>query len=198
MAFLKEIQGMGPEITPPRFFSLEFHTGFFPRLLRDRLRRKKSETPGITFTPTAEMIIGLAVCLILAVIGIPLAWTEGSIVGWILSIVGVGGIIGLVILSVGGQWGEQPTYDNFLTGIFSFFVCLGLFIGIPVGMGRHSFWFGVSAALAGLVGGYVIGIFVGFRFQHFGWLAVIINMLAAFAAIGLVAAGLILLFVHIV
>jgi len=82
-----------------------------------------------------EMIIGLAVCLVLALIGIPYALTQGSIIGWILSIAGVGGIVILVILSIGSQWGDRPTYNDFLAGVFLFFVCLGLFIGIPVGMG---------------------------------------------------------------
>ncbi len=188
---------MDPDITAPRFLSIEFHTRFFPRLLRDRLRRKKREGRGTTFTSTMEMIVTFAVCLILAVIGIPLAWTQGSVVGWILSIAGVGGIVGLVILSVGGQWGDRPTYDNFLTGVFLFFVSLGVFIGIPIGMDRHSFWFGVSASLAGLLGGYVLGIFAGYRLQHLGWVAVILNMLAAFAAIVLGGTALILLLVVI-
>jgi hypothetical protein len=55
----------------------------------------------------------------------------------------------------------------------------------------------VSVSLAGLVGGYVLGIFAGLRLQHLGWLAVIMNMLAAFAAIILGATALILLFVLI-
>lgn len=144
------------------------------------------------------MVISLAVCLILAVIGIPSAWTQGSVLGWILTIVGVGGTAGLVILSVGSQWGDRPTYDDFLIGIFLFFVSLGLFIGIPVGMDRHSFWLGLSASLAGLVGGYVLGILAGLRLQHLGWVAVILNMLAAFAAIILGATALIILIVLVI
>jgi hypothetical protein len=186
---------MGLDVTPPRFLSLEFHSRFFPQLLRARLQRKKRESQGTTFTSTTEMIISLAVCLILAIIGIPLAWTQGAIVGWILSIAGVGGIVTLVILSVGGQGGDRPTYDDFLTGIFLFFVSLGLFIGIPVGMDRHSFWLGMSASLAGLVGGYGLGIFAGLWMQYLGWLAVIMNILAALAAIVLGGTALILLVV---
>jgi hypothetical protein len=186
---------MVPGNSIPRFFSLEFHTRFFPQVLRDRLHRKKREGQGVAFTSTTEMIIGLVVCLILAMIGIPSAWTQGSIVGWILSIIGVGGIVVLVIISIGGQWGDRPTYDDFLAGIFLFFICLGLFIGIPVGMDRNSFWLGLAASLAGLSGGYVLGIFAGLRLQHLGWLAVIINMLAAFAAIILIGTALVLLIV---
>jgi hypothetical protein len=189
---------MGADMTPPRFFSRDFHTEFFPRVLKDHLPRKKREGQGTTFTSTTEMIIGLAVCVILAVIGIPSAWTQGSVFGWILTIIGVGGIVGLVILSVGGSWGNRPTYDDFLIGIFFFFVSLGLFIGIPIGMDRHSFWLGLSASLVGLVGGYALGILAGLHLQRLGWMAVILNMLAAFAAIILSATALILLIVLVV
>ena len=188
---------MTPDIVPP-FLSLEFHTRFFPRLLGDRLRRKNRAGRSTGFTSTMEMMIMFAVCLILAIIGIPSAWTQGSVVGWILTIIGVGGLIGLVIVSVGSQWGDRPTYDDFLTGIFLFFVSLGAFIGIPLGMDRHSFWLGVSASLAGLVAGYVIGILAGLRLQHLGWLAVIINMMAAFGAIVMGGTMLVMLVVLIV
>ena len=64
---------MVPDNPAPKFLSIEFHTKFFPRILRDRLRRKKRESPGTTFTSTTEMMISFAVCLILCFIGIPLA-----------------------------------------------------------------------------------------------------------------------------
>jgi len=189
---------MGSDIPPPKIFSREFHTEFFPRLLKDRLRRKKRGGQGTTFTSTTEMIISLAVCVVLAVIGIPSAWTQGSVFGWILSIAGIGGIVGLVILSVSGSWGERPSYDDFLVGIFFFFVSLGLIMGIAAGMDRHSFWLGLVASLAGLGGGYGLGILAGLRMQHLGWMAVILNMLAAFGAIILGATALFLLVVLVV
>jgi hypothetical protein len=128
-------------------------------------------------------MIALAVCLILAVIGIPSAWTRGSIVGWILGILGVGGLLAIFVLSVAAQWGSRPTYDDFLSGIFFFFVSLGILAGIPVGIDSHSPWLGVLASLAGLIGGYVLGIFAGMQLQHLGWIAVILGMLGGFAAI---------------
>jgi hypothetical protein len=190
---MKEAWGMTADPDTPKFLSLEFHTSFFPRLLWGRLRRKKKETQGTTFTSTMEMIIALAVCLILAVIGIPSALTRGSVVGWILSIIGVGGILALLIASVGAQWGNRPTYDNFLTGVFFFFVSLGILIGIPVGMGNSSPVLGVSVSLAGLLGGYMLGIFAGLRMQHLGWMALILNMVAGLAAIAMGGATLITL-----
>jgi hypothetical protein len=185
---------MAADIASPKFQSLEFHTTFFPQILRDRLRWKKKEAQGTSFTSTMEMIIALAVCLILAIIGIPSALTQGSVFGWILSIAGVLGIIGLVILSVGAQWGNRPSYDNFLIGVFFCFVSLGFLIGISFGMDRHSFWLGALACLAGLAVGYVLGILAGFWLQYLGWMSVILNMVAGFAAIVLTGTALIMLF----
>jgi hypothetical protein len=184
---------MAAESTPPKFLSLEFHTRFFPRLLRDRLRRKKKEEQGTSFVSTMEMTILLTVFVILAVIGIPSVLNRGSIVGLILSIIGVGGVLAIFVLSVGAQWGHRPTYEHFLIGIFFFFVSLGIFIGIPIGMDNHSLWLGSLARLAGLFGGYILGIFAGLRLQHLGWLAIIVDMLAGFAAIAMGCATLITL-----
>jgi hypothetical protein len=151
------------------------------------------ESQGTTFTSTMELFIIFAVCLILAIIGIPSA-VHGSVLGWILSILGVVGIVSLVILSVSSQWGERPTYDDFLKGVFFFFVSLGIFIGIPVGMESHSFRLGASASLAGLVAGYALGIVAGLQLQSLGWFAIILNMIAAFTAIVLVGTTLLMLF----
>ena len=179
---------------PPKFLSLEFHTRFFPQLLLDRyLRRKKKEAQGTTFTSTTEMFISLAVCLILAVIGIPAVLTRGSIIGWILSVIGVGGVILLLVMSVGAHWGSRPNYDDFLGGIFFFFVSLGVLIGIPVGIDTHSPGLGILAGLAGLSAGYALGILAGLKLQHLGWMATIVNMLAGFAVIAMAGGGLITL-----
>jgi hypothetical protein len=179
---------------PPKFLSLDFHSRFFPRLLLDRyLRRKKNELQGTTFTSTTEMFVTLAVCLILAIIGIPTALTRGSITGWILSILGVGGTILLLIMSVGAHWGNRPSYDDFLGGIFFFLVSLGVFIGIPVGMDAHSPWLGIFASLAGLFAGYALGIFAGLQLQRLGWFATIISMVAGLAAIVMTGGALFML-----
>ncbi len=188
---------MTADTVPPKFLSLDFHARFFPGLLRDRfLPRKNRETPGTTFTSTTEMIVMLAGCLILAAIGIPTAVSRGSIVGWILTALGVGGTILLFILSVAAQWGHRPSYDDFLAGIFFFFVSLGVPVGVAVGLETHSPWLGILAGLAGLLGGYVLGILAGLRLQHLGWIATIVNMLAGLAAIVTAAGALVtLLFV---
>ncbi len=93
---------------PPKFLSLEFHTKFFPDLLRDRFRpKKKKEGTAFVSSVFMEGMVGLAVCLMLVAIGIPPAVKQGSTFGWLLSIVGVGGIVALVIFSV---YVQRPFY----------------------------------------------------------------------------------------
>lgn len=188
---------MAPDVTPPKFLSQDFHTRFFPQVLRNRLHLKIREGKGTTFTSTTEMFISLTVCVILAIIGIPSA-VKGSVVGWMLSILGVGGVIVLVIVSFMGQRGERPTYGDFLIGVFLFFFILGVFLGIPVGMETHSFWFGLLTSVAGLIIGYVIGIFAGLWLQHLGWFAIVINMIAALGAIVLCGAALFMLIILVI
>ena len=183
---------MAPDSHPPNFFSREFHGSFFPGVLKERLRFRKNAVEGVTFTSTTEMFISLAVCVVLAVIGIPSA-VEGAVWGWILSILGIGGTIVLVVISVRGQRGERPSYDDFLIGVFLFFVALGILIGIAVGMEARSFWVGLLASLAGLVAGYVVGILGGMWLQGLGWIAVVINMVAGCGAIILGGTVLIIL-----
>src|SRR5512139_4297025 len=115
---------MAPDSHPPKFFSREFHGSFFPEVLKERLRFRKKAVEGVTFTSTIEMFVLLGVCAVLVLIGIPSA-AEGAIWGWALSILGIGGTIGLVVMSVRGQRGERPSYDDFLVGVFLFFVALG-------------------------------------------------------------------------
>jgi hypothetical protein len=184
---------MTGETAPPKFLSLEFHARFFPRLLLDRLRRKGREPGGTTFTPDMEMYLVLAVCLVLTFIGLPMAWSRGSLVGWVLAALGVGGVVFLVIQGVASRWGVRPRYDDFLVGVFFFFVALGALVGIPVGMDAHSAGLGILAGAAGLAGGYLAGIFAGLALQRLGWIAVVIDMLAGLGAIILAGGALFLL-----
>jgi hypothetical protein len=177
---------MTADPVPPKFL-------FFPRLTLDRLRRKRRENRGTGFVSTMEMFITLAVCVVLAAIGLPSALTRGSIVGWVLSVLGVGGMILLTIMSIGSQWGSRPSYDDFLAGIFFFFVSLGVILGFPAGKGAHSALIGIVTSLAGLIAGYLLGILAGMKLQHLGWIAAIINMLAGLFAIVIAGGALILL-----
>jgi hypothetical protein len=182
---------------PPRFLSREFHVRFLPGLLRARLRSNRRDKRGVSFTSNLEMMVTLAICAVLAVIGIPFALTQGSILGWVLTVVGLGGICVLFIQSVGSQWGSRPTYDDFLVGIFFFFVSLGVFVGIPVGMEYHSALAGVITSTVGFLGGYALGVAAGLQLQRMGWIAVTANMVAGFCAIILVATVLVMLLFYV-
>ena len=123
---------------------------------------------------------------------------QGIILGWASSVLGIGGIAALLVLSVKSQWGDRPTYDNFLAGIFFFFVSLGILVGVPVGMSLGSVVIGACASMAGLVAGYALGIFSGLWAQRIGWMALAVNALAGIGAIILGLAAIILALVLVV
>jgi hypothetical protein len=189
---------MTADPVPPIFLSLEFHTRFFPQLLINRYlrRKKKGDTPDTTFTSTTEMFLLVAVCAILAAIGLPSALSKGSTFGWVLSVVGIGGMIALVIQSVAAGWGIKPSYDDFLVGIFLFFVSLGFVAGVAAGLDAHSASVGIPATVAGVAVGYAVGILAGLRMQHLGWIAIPLNMLAGLGAV-IVAGGALVVLVAV-
>ncbi|MRR54150.1 MAG: hypothetical protein EG824_03375 [Deltaproteobacteria bacterium] len=175
--------------TEPKFFSSEFHTRVFPALLWNRLRRK--ESGGTTFVPF-EWYIVIAFCLVLAAIGIPYAINHHSIIAWVAGGIGVAGILVLTISSICSRQGS-PSYEEFLWGVFFFLVMLGLTAGIFAGTLEHSFVLGLAGSVAGLLLGYVLGIFAGLWFQYLGLLALLLNVLAIPALIGLIVVDLVLL-----
>ncbi|MBI4378367.1 MAG: hypothetical protein HY578_04635 [Nitrospinae bacterium] len=185
---------MSPDNIPPKFLSIEFHTRFFPDLLLNRLRPEKEE--GVSFPPSVytEATIALAICGVLTAIGMPSAISEGSIIGWIIGGIGVAGILALFILSMKSGLEEPPSYDDFLMGIFFFFISLGISAGIFNGALKHSLPLGITGSLAGLIVGYVLGIFAGLYMQYLGWTAVLLNMLAGISIVGMVIVDLVLLF----
>ncbi|OGW07140.1 MAG: hypothetical protein A2889_10765 [Nitrospinae bacterium RIFCSPLOWO2_01_FULL_39_10] len=179
---------------PPKFLSLEFHTKFFPSLLFNRLRPKEEE--GTSFVPHVSLVftVAMAFCVILIVKGIPYALANQSIIGWMVGGTGIAGILAIFIFNIYSQWGIKPTYDDFLIGIFFFFVSLGISAGIFNGSLKHSQLLMVWGSLTGLFAGYVIGIFAGLYMQYLGWIAVLLNMLAGVSIIGMVLVDLVLLF----
>jgi hypothetical protein len=180
--------------SPPSILSGEFHAKFFPQLLSSRLRLKKRNDEGTSFSHNMDFTIMFAVCLVLAAIGLPSALARGSLVGWILSIMGILGILAFFTFSVLSQLDTRPTYDRFLVGIFFFFVFLGITAGIFVGTLNHSLFLGILCSAVGLLIGYVVGIFAGLWFQYLGWLAALVNMLAGLGIIGMITVDLVLLF----
>jgi hypothetical protein len=175
--------------TEQKFFSSEFHTHFFPALFWSRLRHK--ERGGTTFVPF-EWYIVIAFCLVLAAIGIPYAIDHHSIIAWVAGGIGVAGILILTISSICSRQGS-PSYEEFLWGVFFFLVMLGLTAGIFAGSLEHSFALGLAGSVAGLLLGYVLGIFAGLWFQYLGLLALLLNVLAIPAIIGLIVVDLVLL-----
>ena len=174
----------------PKFLSLEFHTHFFPSLLWSRLQPRERVQRG--FPSTLEFNVSLAICCILIILGIPSAVNNKSSIGWAVSGIGAAGIAVLLINSIVSHK-EPPSYDCFLSGVFFFFVMLGLTSGIFVGTLDHSLSFGLLVGAGGLIAGYLIGILAGLWLQYLGWLALIVNLLAGLAVIGMFAMDLMLL-----
>lgn len=182
--------GMKIKNTCPSFFSIGFHTHFFPLLLWRRLRHK--ERSGTTFVPLESYLV-VAACVVLTAIGMPHALNHHSIIAWLSVGIGVAGILTLTVAGICSRH-ESPSYDDFLTGIFFFLVMLGITAGIFAGALQHSLSLGLLGSVAGLVLGYLLGIFAGLWFQYLGLLAVVLNMLAFPGIIGLVVVDLVLLF----
>ena len=169
----------------PSIVSIDFHVRFFPRTLWRRLRREKQARTG--FSCNFEFLIGLAACLFLMAIGIPMVSTQGSVVGWIVTLPGLAGLLALLITSIHNQWGTRPSYDEFLPGSFFFFVFLGLTAGLVLGEPAGK-WLGI----VGMISGYAVGIAAGLFFQYLGYLSAILDWLFGFGAVVMMSADLIL------
>jgi hypothetical protein len=175
----------------PRLLSLEFHAHYLPALLRGRLRFR--ERAGTGFSSTFEFHVMFVICVILAVIGIPVGLSHRSIVGLVVGGIGAAGVLALFIISIVSRGIEPPTYDCFLIGVFFFFVALGISAGVFVGTLGHSLMLGLLSGSAGLLAGYLLGILAGLWLQYLGWLSGIVDLLAGLAVIGMLCADLVLL-----
>jgi hypothetical protein len=174
----------------PKFLSLEFHTRYFPGLLWKHLRPRERE--GMGFTSTLEHHIIFAVCIILLALGIPIAVSSGSVISWIVGGIGAAGTVALLVNSIASRK-DSPSYDNFLIGVFFFFVALGLTAGIFAGSLNHSLMIGLLVGAAGLIAGYLLGILAGLWLQYLGWLASTVNALAIVAILGMFFVDLVIL-----
>ncbi|MGA3115735.1 MAG: hypothetical protein ABSF90_15035 [Syntrophobacteraceae bacterium] len=174
----------------PGFLSIEFHTRFFPVLLRNRIRR--NERIGTGFSSVLELKVLFVVCFFLITVGLHYAMVRKLPIGWAPGGLGAAGMLFLLIHSICSR-GTQPSYDRFLTGVFFFFVALGLSGGIFAGTLYHSLAVGVATGAAGLLVGYSLGILTGLFLQYFGWLAPMVSGIAGLAAFGLFFADLVLM-----
>jgi hypothetical protein len=185
----------GDEIKSPKFLSWEFHARFFPQLLSSRLRPKKTQRTGFVHSGIMEGMILMAVCGMLLAYGLPNVLKNGSIAGWIATVLGGGGIIALFIASAYLQRGIKPSYDHFLFGIFFFFVTLGTLGGGIVGLYLHSQWIEVAAGAAGFCIGYLVGILTGQAFQYLGVISGVVDALAYFGTVVAAGTAIIMLFI---
>jgi hypothetical protein len=162
---------------PPSILSPEFHLRFLPAVLWRRLGRKKEGRTG--FSSHLEFMIGL---------GMPKALKPGSIVGWIVAVLGMAGILALAIISIRNQWCTRPSYDEFLPGAFFFFIFLGLTAGFIFGE-----TVGKWLIVVGMNLGYLLGIAAGVAFQYLGWLSIILDVLFWIAVVLMMSADLVFL-----
>lgn len=165
---------------PPLFFSMEFHISFFPALLWRLLHPKKRKYES-TFAGhiVLEYPVLAVISIVAGVYGTTVALNSGSIIGWVCSILGLGGFIYLLTNSIRSCKQIQPSYEYFRVIIFFFFVILGTNIGLEIGTVYHlNYGFRIILVLAGFVLGYVAGMWSGLWFQRLGWIASLLDILA--------------------
>jgi len=176
--------------TPPGFLTIEFHVHFLPSLIRSRLRRV--ERTGTGFSSIFEFYVALAISTILVAIGIPNAFSHKSVTGWVVGGIGLAGILALLANSI-FSYKDTPSYDRFLTGVFFFFLSLGITAGVFVGTLNHSLSLGLISGLGGLVAGYLLGILSGLWLQYLGWFSGLVNGLALLVTFGMLFVDMVLL-----
>lgn len=174
----------------PGILSIEFHAHFFPALLRNRLRPVKKAMAGF-LPPIFEYMIAVFVCVMLLIFGIPGA-LRNSLAGWVLSSLGALGIVALLINSIVSRE-DPPSYDDFLLGVFFFFVLLGVTAGIFAGALNHSLVLGFLVSAGGLFAGYLLGILAGFYLQYLGWMSLLLNFLSGLGVLGMLIVDIVLL-----
>jgi len=179
--------------THPKILSVEFHTSFLPVLLWNRLSPKRQRARS-GFNSSLELYLAFAVCCVLIVLGAPAALSHGSIGGWIASSLGAAGILTMLVNSISSRQVEPPSWNDFLVGIFFFFIFLGLTVGIFFSALEHFHLFpSLVLCAAGFIAGYVVGIIAGLWLQYVGWVATVLNQVAALAVLGMFVLDLVLL-----
>ncbi len=169
----------------PSFFSLAFHTAFFPGLLRRRLRRHE-EPHRFGGDVPIEYRIALFVCVLTAIFSLPAAG-RGSVAGGVIGGLGVVGFLALCLGSLRAGMEHGPTWERFLPAVFFFFVVLGLTTGLLLGGLYHSRVLSLLAGAAGALLGYGAGITAGLWIQRLGWIAAFFDAAAIWAIVGMFA-----------
>jgi len=179
----------------PSFFSLAFHTSFFPallwRLLHPKNRRYESTFSGHI---SLELPVLAIISIVLGIYGFSAVLGSGSIIGWVCGILGLGGFVYLLTGSIRSVWGMRPSFDHFRTIIFLFCVVLGLTIGLEMGnVYRAPYGMKIISGLTGLILGYLLGIVGGLWVQRLGWMAILLDIIALAAIAGMIVLDIILL-----
>ena len=185
-------------VSPPGILTFDFHTRFFPQLLRSRIFTEETSGSSTSFTSNLGMTLGLFLGLLLATFGIPLALQQHSIFGWILLSIGIVGIIFIFLSSLIAEWGIRPTFDNFLAWTFLFCLFLGFSAGLFLSSVNHaSHGIVLGASVLGILAGYGVGIFAGLWLQCLGWISGLLNGLAALLIVGLILVDMMMFYVNI-
>lgn len=164
----------------PPFFSIAFHTSFFPALLKRRLVALwRTWFPPKDASPFSrhvmpETIIFPAISLAVMVGGFGSA-LKGSTTGGVIGALGAAGLVTLLVLSIRARRESDVavTFEDFEPLSFLLFLLLGVNAGFLLGSS-------VIGIPAGLVAGYFTGIAVGRWLPCLGWMIISLRLLIAF------------------
>lgn len=179
---------------PPPFWTAEYHLRFFPRQFRANLKNHPdSRKKHVLF----EIPIALVVCALMLAWGFPSATQQHSPTGWLLTLLGAGGVITLVAVCVSSTGGVPQNYSEFEPWTFLFLVCLGFFGGL-LGPGiflKLPLWVGLVLSLVGLGLGYLLGIKAGLWAQRLGPLRAFFALAAGLGVVVVLGSGIIGIFI---
>jgi len=172
----------------PLFFSLEFHTSFFPALLWRVLHPKKRKHESIFAGHIAlEYPVLAVISIITGIYGMVEIFDSGLIIGWACGIIGLGGFIYFLCNSIHSRMQIRPSFEYFRVIIFFFFVILGITIGMEIGIAYHlSYGLRIILLLAGFLLGYLSGIGGGLWIQYLGWIASLLDVLGIMSIVGMI------------
>ena len=163
----------------PPFFSIAFHTSFFPALLKRHLVAlwrawfPPKDTSPFSHHVMPETIIFPTLSLAVMVGGFGSAF-KGSTAGGIIGALGAAGLVTLLVLSIRAQQesDEAVTFEDFEPLSFLLFLLLGINAGFL-------FDSSVIGVPVGIVAGYFTGMTVGRWLPCLGWMIISLRLLIA-------------------
>ena len=179
---------------PPPFWTAEYHLPFFPRRFWANLKKHPDSRKKHVFF---EIPIALVVCALMLAWGLSSATQQDSPTGWLLTLLGAGGLIALVAVCVSSTAGVPLNYSEFEPWSFLFLVCLGFFGGL-LGPGiflKLPLGVGLVLSLSGLALGYLTGIKAGLWAQRLGPLRAFFALAAGLGVVVVLGSGIIGIFI---